>query len=93
MKKRKSSLSKAASYTELAEFWETHDLSDFWDKTREASFEVDIRSELTYYAVDKVLSDQIQSIARKRGIAADTLLNLWMQEKLLEQKGNLKNAV
>jgi hypothetical protein len=36
--------------------------------------------------VDRTLSDRIQAVAQKRGIAADTLLNLWVQEKLQEQE-------
>jgi len=86
MKRHKSSVSQATSYKEIGEFWDTHDLSDFWDRTKEASFEVDIGSEVTYYAVDKILSEKIQTIAQKRGVTADTLINLWVQEKLQEQK-------
>lgn len=86
MKKHKSSVSEATSYKEIGEFWDTHDLSDFWDKTKSASFEVDIESEVTYYAVDKILSEKIQAIAQKRGVTADTLINLWVHEKLQEQK-------
>ncbi|MBE0425447.1 MAG: hypothetical protein IBX72_02220 [Nitrospirae bacterium] len=86
MNKGRSSLSKARSYKEIGDFWDTHNLSDFWDKTKEAKFEVDIESELTYYALDKTLSERIQAIARERGISADTLINLWIQEKLQEQK-------
>jgi hypothetical protein len=85
MKGARTPISRARSYREIAEFWDTHDLSDFWDQTRAARFEVDIQSEVTYYAVDRKLSAKIQSVARKRGVSADTLVNLWMQEKLLEQ--------
>ncbi|MBI5191978.1 MAG: hypothetical protein HZA08_00885 [Nitrospirae bacterium] len=88
MRKHKTSLSEATSYREIGEFWDTHDLSEFWDKTKEASFEVDIESEVTYYAVDKILSEEIQAIAQKRGVTADTLINLWVQEKLQEQKAS-----
>jgi len=31
------------SVAEAAEFWDSHDLTDYWDLTREASFEVDIQ--------------------------------------------------
>lgn len=86
MKKHKSSVSEATTYKEIGEFWDTHDLSEFWDKTKDASFEVNIESEVTYYAVDRVLSEKIQAIAQKRGVTADTLINLWVQEKLQEQK-------
>lgn len=85
MKKAKSTLSHAKSYSEIGHYWDTHDLSDNWDDTRKVAFEVDIESEIIYYAVDKKLSDALQRIASKRGIAADTLINLWVQEKLKEQ--------
>ena len=88
MRKHKSSVSEATAYKEIGEFWDSHDLSEFWDKTREASFEVDIESEVTYYAVDKMLSEKIQAIAQKRGVPADTLINLWVQEKLQEQRAS-----
>lgn len=88
MGKHKSSLSEATSHKEIGEFWDTHDLSSFWDKTKTASFEVDIEAEVTYYAVDKTLSDKIQSVAQKRGVTADTLINLWVQEKLQKLKAS-----
>lgn len=86
MRKHKSSLSQATSYKEIGEFWDTHDLSDFRDKTKEAQFDVDIESEVIYYAVDRTLSEKIQFLAQKRGVTADTLINLWVQEKLQEQR-------
>lgn len=86
MKKGKSSISKASSYEEIGEFWSTRDLADYWSETEPAEFEVNIQSEITYFAVDTKLSERIRSLAKKRGISADTLLNLWVQEKLRERK-------
>lgn len=85
MKKDKSSMSKSKSYKEIADFWDTHDLSDVWDQTKRAEFEVGIEFEKSYYSLDKRLAEQIQSIAQKRGVSGDTLINLWVQEKLQEQ--------
>jgi hypothetical protein len=82
MGKSKSSLSKARSYAELGEFWDTHDLTEFWEQTKPAEFEVDIRSEVTYYALDNSLSAEVRALAERRGVASETLLNLWVQEKL-----------
>ncbi|MEQ8188767.1 MAG: CopG family antitoxin [Candidatus Eremiobacterota bacterium] len=82
MKKDKSFISKSKSYKETGEFWDSHDLGEFWDKTEKADFEVDIESNITYYALDNNLSTQIQSISRQRGISPETLINLWIQEKL-----------
>ena len=86
MKRGKSSISKAKSHKEIGEFWDTHDLSDFWDQTKRVKFEVGIESEITYYSLDKKLAREVQSIAQKRGVSADTLINLWVQEKIHEQR-------
>ena len=80
--KDKSSISEAQSYMDIGEFWDTHDLADYWDRTEPAEFEVDVLSEITYYALDRKLSEDVRALARKRGVSADTLLNLWVQEKL-----------
>jgi hypothetical protein len=85
MRKGKSSISNAKSYKEIGEFWDIHDLSDFWDQTKTVKFEVDIESEITYYSLDKKLAEEVQLIAQKRGVSADTLINLWVQEKIQEQ--------
>ncbi|MEK6303539.1 MAG: CopG family antitoxin [Acidobacteriota bacterium] len=86
MARNKSSLSKAGSYQEIAEFWDTHDLAEHWDKTKPAEFEVDIQSETTYYPVENALSKKIRTAARKRGVSPETLLNLWVKEKLEEKR-------
>ncbi len=85
MSKNRSSISKAESYKEIGDFWDTHDLADYWDKTKSVEFEIEIQSEVTYYAIDKELSANIRAIAKQQGVSADTLLNLWVQEKLQEQ--------
>jgi len=85
MKKDKSSISKTRSYSKIGEFWDVHDLSESWEKTRPTRFDVDVQSEMIYCSLDKKLSEQVQSVARERGVSADTLINLWVQEKLQEQ--------
>lgn len=85
MKNDKSSISKVRSYKEIAEFWDAHDLADYWKQTKCVDFEVDIQSELNYYASDNKLSAKVIAISRKRAVSPHTLLNLWAQEKLQEQ--------
>ena len=85
MKRGKGSISRAKSYREIGDFWDTHDLSDFWDQTKRVDFDVNIESEITYYSLDMRLAKEVQSIAQKRGVSADTLINLWVQEKIQEQ--------
>jgi len=80
--KNKSSISKARYYKEISEFWDVHDLAKYWGQTKPINFEVDIQSEVTCYALDIVLSKKIREVAKQRGVSSETLLNLWVQEKL-----------
>ena len=91
MKTSKSSISKAQSYREIGEFWDTHDLAEYRDQTQRAEFEVDIQFEITYYALVRQLSERIQAIAKKRGVSPNTLLNLLVQVSTGEivKRGNL----
>lgn len=50
LKKAKSSISKAQSYKEIGEFWDSHDLADYWDQTEPAEFEVEI---LLHHLIDR----------------------------------------
>ena len=86
MKKGKSSISKARSYAEIGEFWDEHDLSDFWKKTRKVKFDVVLEPEATYYPIAKDLADKIQSEARKQGVSSDALVNLWLEQKIKEKR-------
>jgi len=85
MKRNRSSLSRAISYKEIGEYWDVHDLSEFWEKTKRVKFDVQIESEIIYYPIEKSLSEKLQSFAKKQGISSDTLINLWIQQKLQEK--------
>lgn len=85
MAKRKSSISKASSYHEMGEFWDTHDTTDYEDQTYEVEFEVDLKSEVTYLPLEKSLSARMRALAKQRGVSPETLLNLWVQEHLQKE--------
>jgi hypothetical protein len=85
MVENKSSVSKASSYQEIGEYWDSHDLGEIWDETEEAKFEVDLESDVFYYAVETSLSSKLHLIAEKRGVSAETLVNLWLQEKVSQE--------
>lgn len=91
MGENKSSISHATSYQEIGEYWDTHDLAEVWEQTEPADFEVDLQSEQIYYRIDRELADQVIALAQARGISAETLLNLWVQEKL-QQPDVLRKA-
>lgn len=84
--RRKSSVSKARTYAEIGEFWDEHDLSDYWGRTRSVRVEVDLESEESLYRIEKGLSESIRRAAKERGVSPHTLVNLWLQEKVQKLK-------
>ena len=84
--KNKTSISQASSYQEIEEFWAEHDLADFWEQTKPVEVEVEIKKQKRYYAIDRELSEKIEEFAKRRGITAETLINLWIYEKITEEK-------
>jgi len=40
MSENKTRISNASSYSEIGEYWDTHDLSEHWDETKDVVFEV-----------------------------------------------------
>ena len=85
MSENKSSISQAKSYHEIGEFWDTHDVTDYWEETEPVEFEVDIRSEVRYCALEKSLANKVSEIAWQKGISVETLVNLWVREKIEEE--------
>ncbi len=88
----KSSISQAQSYQEIGKFWDTHDVTDYWEKTRPVEFEVDIQSEVRYCALEGTLVNKVSELAWRRGVSVETLVNLWVQEKVKEELANFAMA-
>jgi len=82
MKSRK--LPETDSIEELAQFWDTNDLTDFEDQLEEIAEPVFERK--PEMAVKIYLSHQeieaVKRIAKSKGIAQETLLREWVLEKL-----------
>jgi predicted phosphatase len=78
---RLTTISKARTIEEIATFWDTHDLTDFEDQTREVEIEVCLprRRKVT---LAPELADRVAERARRDGISVETLVNLWVGEKL-----------
>jgi hypothetical protein len=85
----KTPISKAHTYQEIGAFWDEHDATEFGEQT-EVEFEVNIKSQRRYYPLDGHLSLKIRQIAEERGISEETLLNLWVQEKIDQARGQEK---
>lgn len=67
---------------EASEFWDSHDASDYWDKTKEAKFKSTLTKEPKYVAIENNIAKKVFAISKKRHISTETLINLWLKEKV-----------
>ena len=67
---------------ELWGFWDTHSSADYEDDMEPVNVEIDLSSSKVYCPVAKDLLRQVRVQARRQGVSTETLINLWLQEKL-----------
>ncbi len=69
------------SMAEAAEFWDTHSLADYWEETQEV--EIEVRApRRRWVPLAAELSTQMAERARREGVSVETLVNLWVAERL-----------
>lgn len=85
MSENRTPISNASSYVAIGEYWDDHDLSGHWEQTSPAEFEVDLRSSSIYFPLERSLAEQLRMTADARGVSPETLLNLWVQERMGEK--------
>ncbi len=76
-----TSISKARTIEEIADFWDTHSLADYWDQTHEVEFEVRAQRRRRV-TLDPEVFQKVEVQARRRGLLPETLVNLWVVERL-----------
>lgn len=77
-KNKLSSISKAKTYEKMGEFWDSHDFTEFDDeRSPDIMFEISCK-----ISVEPDLLSSIEKHAKLRKIDTETLVNLWLHEKL-----------
>jgi hypothetical protein len=72
---------------DITEFWDTHSTADYEDMTHEVQFEVRLRKgaeQARIVTLVPELSETLQALADARGVSLETLVNVWLTEKVLE---------
>jgi hypothetical protein len=80
-KKKLSSVSKANSVDKIGEFWDHHDFTDY-DNPGAPDVDFTVTSSVP---VDEELFAMLEQLARRRGVKVETLVNLWLQQKLSQE--------
>jgi hypothetical protein len=66
---------------EAGQFWDSHDSADYEKNMADVECEIDIKRRTFLVPLDRDLYRKVQSIAQKKGVSAEALLNMWILEK------------
>ncbi len=67
---------------EFWNFWDTHSSADYEDLMEDVPVEINISGSKVYYPVAKELIVHLRNHARKQGVSTETLINLWLRERV-----------
>ncbi len=77
----RTSISSATSPEDIGEFWDKHSLNDYWEQTH--AVEIAVRAlPRRKVTLDPTIYSQLEDRARRRGLLPETLINLWLAERL-----------
>jgi predicted DNA binding CopG/RHH family protein len=82
---------KFNSPEEAGEFWDTHSGADYEEYMQEVHFDVELKRRAHEVRVSDRLLREVRKIARQQGLATETLVNLWLQEKVADMASRSRN--
>jgi hypothetical protein len=82
-KSRSKKLPRFKSLDELVEFFDTHDMGEYWKEMPEAHFDVDIKKKAHFIAIDNEIANRLTQIAHVKKTSSQRLVNSWLREKIL----------
>ncbi len=79
---KKSSLPKTDSIKKLAEFWDSHDLTDFEDDLEEVSEPVFVRGTAITVPLEPSAAMAVERLAKAKGVSREELIRGWVLQKV-----------
>jgi hypothetical protein len=77
---KRSSISNASTFEEMGVFWDTHDFTEYDTDAPDVPFTV-----ARAVQIEAELLSALERQAQLRGVSLETLVNLWLQQKLSEE--------
>jgi hypothetical protein len=85
--KKKSRIPRFKSIEEEANFWDTHDTTEFEDEFVEVKLQVARPlGHILAVRMDAETIDRLAAVGRKKGIGPSTLARMWLLERLEQEK-------
>ena len=72
------------SLEEFWRLWDIHSTADYEDLMEDVDVQINLGSSKIYCAVEKDLVTQLRTQAHQQGASMETLINLWLREKVIE---------
>ena len=83
---KKSKPPRRASIQKLAEFWDTHDLTDFEHELEEVSEPTFVRSAAIKVPLESREVKAIEKLAHAKGVSREELVRTWVLQQLPSQR-------
>ena len=81
-KSKAKTLPELKSTSSVVDFFETHDLGDYWEQMPEADFESKLKRSKHLIALEEDVVTRVAQIAKAKKISFEFLINTWLKEKL-----------
>jgi hypothetical protein len=79
MKENKSKpLPRSKSVKELVDFFESHDMGDYWEQLPEAHFDVNIKKRKHLVALEEDIVDKLTEIAKAKKVSSESLIRVFL---------------
>lgn len=81
-KSKAKTLPELNSVNELVDFFETHDMGDYWEQMPEADFDIKIKRRKHLIVLEEDIATKVTQIAKAKKVSSESLINTWLKEKL-----------
>jgi pyrroloquinoline quinone (PQQ) biosynthesis protein C len=79
---KKSRLPRTDSIKKLAEFWDSHDLTDFEDELVEVAEPVFVRGNAIKVSLETHEAEAVKRMAEAKGVSPEQLVRVWVLQKV-----------
>jgi hypothetical protein len=80
MVRKRERIPKNMTIEQASEFWDINSVADY--PSHVVQFEYRPEEQITFVAIANDLLRQLEKQSKKQGASIETLINLWIQEKL-----------
>lgn len=75
------------SFDDLANFWETHEFTDYENHLQKVKYKIAPKPTRQFVlTLSDKLTQKLRKAVQREGVSMETLINLWVQERLRQYR-------